>query len=241
MKFRLANKGFFALVAFVMLRFSAPANAYQFGNHWYQAQAVSDGRITVEAANIWVLQCDNPSANQNENGRQFYLYEYVDANGHTRTDRPPYRVISPPNWSNAIGGHDFSDWRQAAAYACQVGGTNRASDITGTWQLTSNCSYYGDITTNGPWKSTLNLVQAADGSLTGTATNDKLNPEIKSIGYFGATIKSQYNSPTMTLVLHPAGWVSVLELTGTLNGSQINGAVHHYTTDDCSFSMLQAR
>jgi hypothetical protein len=42
----------------------------------------------------------------------------------------------------------------------------------------------------------------------------------------------------MTLVLHPTGWVSVLQLSGTLSGSQINGTVHHYTTDDCAFRMI---
>ncbi len=61
-----------------------------------------DGRIIVEASIIHVINCAG--------GGQYYVYQY--------TNRPGYRAILPPNWSNAIGGRDFATYAQAASVAC---------------------------------------------------------------------------------------------------------------------------
>lgn len=244
----LAGRGLLAL-AILGLSLIAPADAYQTSFLQRQPQQVVNGRTTVVAATIFVLRCDNPSTTT-ENGAQYYLYEYIDAYGRPRTDIPPYRIISPPYWSQAIGGHDWANWQQAAAYACQKsangqtgggstggGPTTTNGTITGTWQLTSNCGWVP-----GGWKSTLALNQGAGGALTGSTTNDSIKTEFASgSNTWGSTVPNRYSPPTMTLVLHPSGWVSVLELTGTLSGSTISGKVHHYTTDDCNFSMTAVR
>src|ERR1700674_2897603 len=143
--FGLVSRGLLA-PAILVLSVVAPAGAYQTSFLQRQPQQVVNGRVTVLAATIYVLACGNPNTT-NENGAQYYLYEYVDAYGKTRTDIPPYRVISPPNWSQSIGGHDWANWQQAAAYACQKGvrgptntgptttGPASTSNISGTWQL----------------------------------------------------------------------------------------------------------
>jgi hypothetical protein len=237
----LASRGLLT-AAILVLSVVAPAGAYQTSFLQRQPQQVANGRVTVLAATIFVLTCGNPNTT-NENGAQYYLYEYVDAYGNTRRDIPPYRVISPPNWSQSIGGHDWANWQQAAAYACQKGvsgptntGPASTSNISGTWQLTSNCSW-----TEGGWKSTLMLNQGANGALTGSLTNDALKTAFATAETnWGSKVQNLYSPPIVTLLLHPAGWVSVLELTGTLSGSTISGRVHHYTSDDCTFSMSRA-
>ncbi len=239
---RLVSSGLLAL-AMLGLSVVAPAEAYQTSFLQHQPEQVVNGRVTVVAATIFVLHCGNPNTT-NENGAQYYLYEYVDAYGRPRADIPPYRVILPPHWNQPIGGRDWPDWQQAAASACQKGasgvGTTTApttTNITGVWQLTSNCTWVA-----GGWKTTLTLNQDANGTLTGTATNDSLKPEFGNpTNNWGSKVPNQYSRNTMTLVLHPAGWVSVLELNGTLSGSTMSGRVHHYTSDDCNFSMTPVR
>src|SRR5260370_32014373 len=117
-RFGLVSRGLFALA--LGLSVVATAEAYQTSFLQTQPQQVVNGRVTVVAATIFILHCDDPNTT-NENGAQYYLYEYVDANGRPRTDILPYRVILPPYWSQAIGGRDWANWQQAAAYACQKG------------------------------------------------------------------------------------------------------------------------
>jgi hypothetical protein len=114
--------------------------------------------------------------------------------------------------------------------------------VQGTWQLTSTCGYYGDVTAHGTWKATITLNEAADGSLTGSVQNDPLKPEVWTDATRSSNnpgpMKSQQSGNNVTLVLHPLNWESVLQLNGTLNGSRIDGTVHHYTNDDCTFTMM---
>ena len=197
------------------------------------------GRITVEASVISVLNCNGAG----ENGRQFYIYRYVNRGG--------FRAILPPYWGSPIGGRDWSTFQIAARVACTAG-TGRQpappaqpvapsyNGITGTWQLTSNCGFNGDVASHGYWNATIALTEGSDGSLTGSVqdqNNDTIFPNPS--GYNSDAIQSRVNGNTMTLVLHPQGWASVLELTGTISGNQIAGSLHHYTSDDCAFNMTR--
>jgi len=52
--------------------------------------------------------------------------------------------------------------------------------------------------------------------------------------------KSFHSGNNMGLAIHPASWISVIYVSGTVNGSQITGKVHHYNNDDCP-SMTMVR
>jgi hypothetical protein len=112
------------------------------------------------------------------------------------------------------------------------------SPIQGAWQLTSTCVKW--LPGNEPWGTTLILFEAADGSLSGSAVNDRLRSELKpdSTGY-GPPVKSRRSENSITLVMHPSGWKSVLVLNGRLDGARVAGMVHHEGTDDCSFHMVR--
>jgi hypothetical protein len=94
---------------------------------------------------------------------------------------------------------------------------------------------------HGTWKASVTLIEAAGGALSGHVQNDPLNPTIEPDATRApnnpSSMKSFYTATTMTLVLHPQGWDSDLELTGQLTGSGVDGIVHHYGKDDCRFSM----
>lgn len=63
----------------------------------YQAEKRDGmGRITVEAANIHVMDC--PTG-------QIYIYELLN--------RPGFRAIRPPDWGRPLGGRDFSTFEEA--------------------------------------------------------------------------------------------------------------------------------
>lgn len=64
------------------------------------------GRITVEAAAVHVIQCDEPG----ENGGEYYIYQYLYRDG--------FRAIDPPEWGDAIGDRDFDSYAEAAEAAC---------------------------------------------------------------------------------------------------------------------------
>ena len=73
--------------------------------------------------------------------------------------------------------------------------------------------------------------------------NDQLNTTLQAPdpapNSWSSKMKSQVIGAVFNLLLHPSGWVSVLEFTGTVNGSRIDGRIHHYTTDDCNFTMIR--
>jgi hypothetical protein len=69
--------------------------------------------LNVEESVITPVVCNGPG----ENGRQYFIYQY--------TARPPgsptFRVILPPNWAQALGGHDLFSWQDAAKVVLQAG------------------------------------------------------------------------------------------------------------------------
>ena len=187
------------------------------------------GRLTVEASVITVLNCNGAG----ENGRQIYIYQYVNRAG--------WRAILPPYWSQAIGGRDWNTYDEAVSAGCGgvvYGGGGSGANLTGTWQLTTSCGW-----TNPNWSATVYLTQGAGGALSATLSNDKLNAS--EVGpdpapsSWGSKMRSQVSGSTFNLLLHPNGWVSVLEFTGTVNGNRIDGRIHHYTNDDCNFTMVR--
>ena len=132
------------------------------------------------------------------------------------------------------------------ASACCVSGVVRNSPpppttggnygVPGTLVLTTNCAF-----TNPAWTAVLALEEAPDGTLSGDVRSDALNSTIVTAGgpdSWGSTVKNQVRGTSFSLVLHPSGWVSVLELTGQfVSALQINGHIHHYTNDDCNFTL----
>jgi len=76
----------------------------------YQAQQVDAyGRLIVEAAYVHAVACNGPG----ENGRQFYIYQYVNRAG--------FRVIAPPDYGHAVGGRDWGTFQEAVSVACAGG------------------------------------------------------------------------------------------------------------------------
>lgn len=204
-----------------------PASAHKAVQRFNQPQQLDAyGRLAVEASVITVMNCNGAG----ENGGQFYIYQYVNRAG--------FRAIKPPNWGQALGGRDWATYEQAAAVAC---GTSTGAvsvptgpGVTGRWKMTTNCSW-----TNPAWGPTVQLTQAANGALSAVLSDDPLKAETAPKGTAGSTMVSQVSGSTFNLLLHPTGWISVLEFTGTVNGSRIDGRIHHYTTDDCNFTMVR--
>jgi hypothetical protein len=110
------------------------------------------------------------------------------------------------------------------------------------WRLSSNCGWV-----TGNWQATLSLTQAPNGLLSGTVTGDNLaaggtDVLADSSGSWNGgppAMRSMVSGSVMTLVLHPKSWISVIQLTGQINGNQISGNVHHYTNDDCQFTLVR--
>ena len=96
------------------------------------------GRITVEASLIHMMNCPSGPT---------YIYQYVNRRG--------FRVIHPPNWSNAIGGRDFGTCQeaqavavnsgQAASIGSQTGGGTGVGE-TGAWMSGTFDTSYGKMT-----------------------------------------------------------------------------------------------
>lgn len=96
-----------------------PSPTYQETNRTFQPeQRGPDGRVTVEAATIKTIAC--------QNGKTIFVYEYVN--------RPQFRAILPPNWGAALGGRDFSSFAEAAAVGCQA---------VAVQETTAACKGYG--------------------------------------------------------------------------------------------------
>jgi hypothetical protein len=116
------------------------------------------------------------------------------------------------------------------------GSSSSSLGMSGSWQLTSGCDFGG-----GNWQGTFALTQAASGALTGSVSNDNLGAgEIAILadasGYANTpAMQSKMNGSTMTLVLHPKKWSSVIQLYGLLSGASISGSVHHPGDHDCAF------
>jgi len=219
----------FAATAIALSFTSVPANAYQAVQRVNQPeQRDGYGRLLVEAAVITVVNCNGAG----ENGAQHYIYQYVNRAG--------FRGIRPPYWGQALGGHDWASFEQAVAVACGGGGGGVPSggNLTGNWRLSTSCTW-----TNPVWSANVNLSQAANGALTATLSDDKLNASWQAPdpapNSWGSKMNSQVSGTTFNLLLHPSGWVSVLEFTGSVNGSRIDGRIHHYNSDDCNFTMVR--
>ena len=141
------------------------------------------------------------------------------------------------NIGNAI---NAAFWQTAAP--ASAGGAG----IGGTWRLGSNCNWAPP----GGWQTVISLSQAPNGALSGTVLSDNNNTGAASIAVvpndsgYGNTnppgAQSVFSGNTMSLILHPNTWISVLQLTGQLNGNQISGSVHHYGNDDCTFVMVRS-
>ena len=111
-----------------------------------------------------------------------------------------------------------------------------AGTVSGTWHLTSPF--------NRGWQATITLNEGVNGALSGTVQDDPLNTEIKPDAAewgSGPSVKSVHSGSSLTLVLRPSGWLSTLELTGQLNanGTQIDGKLHHSSSDDTTFTMVR--
>ena len=106
-----------------------------------------------------------------------------------------------------------------------------SGDLSGEWSLATTCGANG-------WTANLNLTQTADGSLDAKSPNGTLTM-VKPGGAFGSKMKSELVGNKMTLALRLKEAISVLELTGTVTGSTIKGRIHHYTADDCDFTMIR--
>ncbi len=121
-----------------------------------------------------------------------------------------------------------------------TGGSTGGSsgNLTGTWGLTTTCTY-----TPPTWSATVQLSQGAGGALTASTSDDSLNAGFQlpepAPGAWGTKVISRVSGSQFNLALRPKGWLSVLEFTGTVNGSRIDGRIHHYTTDDCNFTMVR--
>jgi hypothetical protein len=199
---------------------AAPTQASQVIQQFQQAeQRAPSGQLLVEESTINVVACNGAG----ENGGQYYIYQYHK--------RPGFRAISPPNWAQAIGGRDWPTLGEAASAACGSGGAPQPTiptsnvNVSGQWSLATNCGW-----TNPPWQATIVLNEAADGSLTASTANDPLRATLVPPG--GSVRGAQFS-----LTLQPDGWESVLQFTGTATDSVIQGQIHHYTHDDCAFTM----
>jgi hypothetical protein len=204
-----------------------PAQAYQTLQTFNQAESRDRaGRLLVEASTISAIACNGPG----ENGGQYYIYRYLN--------RPGFRAIRPPEWARAIGGRDWSTFQQAVTAACGgAQGPVAGAGVSGQWRLVTTCTWV-----QPRWEANVALAQAADGSLTASTSNDPLNAEFVPPGggtQWGSTMRSQVSGTQLNLVLHPKGWISVLEFTGTIRGNRIDGRIHHYTSDDCDFSLVR--
>ncbi len=99
-----------AVIAITLAFTTMPATAYQISTQYSQSAEARDasGRLWNEASRMYLLTCNGAG----ENGRQYYLYQYLKRLG--------FRVILPPNYGQAIGGRDFSSYEEAANTACHV-------------------------------------------------------------------------------------------------------------------------
>jgi hypothetical protein len=176
----------------------------------------ASGRVTVEASVIYDVNC---------NGREFYIYQYVN--------RPGFRVIRPPDWGHSIGGRDFSSFGEAIGVAAATSGAGNAGSggagsgntggvpapgatAVGTW------TYATDQNVDGLTTGEFKLSPNGNGKLTGTFQN--------SSGFNGEVYGNQQDD-SVTLNINPSGWASDFVVKGKLvnyGGSlRIVGPVDH--------------
>ena len=65
-----------------------------------------EGRLTQEAAKIYVVTCQGGA----NNGRPIYIYQYLRRAG--------FRAIMPPDWAHSMGGRDFATYSEALSAGC---------------------------------------------------------------------------------------------------------------------------
>jgi hypothetical protein len=82
------------------------------------------------------------------------------------------------------------------------------------------------------------LSESADGSLTVTTSNDNFNTTLTGPG-LPDNMQPQVSGSKLTMAMHPRNWDTVLELTGTFNGSRIDGSVHNTDESNCNFTMVR--
>lgn len=214
---------FLATLAVLSLA-ASPVSAYQATQRITQPeQRAPSGQLTVEGAVITVVVCNGAG----ENGGQRYIYQYLGRAG--------FRAISPPNWGQAIGGHDWATFDQAVGAACtaQAMGPMPAGPfvgIGGQWRLATTCTGRDGLQSGQSWAAIMNIADAGGGSLQVSTSNDPLNVDPAT---------GNLSGNTFTVTLHPRGWASNLEFTGTGSGASITGRIHHYTNDDCNFSLTR--
>lgn len=203
---------------------SVPAHAYQPTQQFNQAeQRAANGQLMREEALITVVACNGPG----ETGGQRYIYQYLRRSG--------FRAINPPNWGQPLGGRDWASFEQAAGAGCMAQASAPApapgpANVNGAWRLTTGCRGWDGLAQGQTWAAILSLASASDGSLKAASSNDPLRVEF---------VSGRFAGNQMNLTLHPSGWASNLELTGTLSGATIAGRLHHYGGDDCQFQMIR--
>ena len=216
------TSAFLAALAMASL-IAEPASAYQATQRFSQPeQRGPNGQLTVEGAVLTAVACNGPG----ENGGQRYIYQYLNRAG--------FRAISPPNWGQALGGHDWATFDQAVGVACTAQAAAPVPGpfmgIGGQWRLATTCSGWDGIQQGQTWAAIMSIADAGGGSLQVSTSNDPLNVDPGS---------GQMSGATFTVTLHPRGWASNLEFTGTGSGATVSGRIHHYDSDDCDFSLTR--
>jgi len=79
------------------------------------------------------------------------------------------------------------------------------------------------------------LTQAPNGSISGQLFGKFANAQKADID----PGSSRFANGGVHIVANPDGWVSNLEFTGQWDGSKFAGRMHHYTSDDCNFTMTR--
>jgi hypothetical protein len=220
-KFFVTRAFAFLTTAATVFNAATPVEAYQAVQRFNQPeQRAPNGQLAVEAAIITVVACNG----QGENGGQRYIYQY--------TNRAGFRAINPPNWGQSLGGHDWGTFQQAISAGCstQVSMPVPTGNISGQWRLATSCHGWDGLQNGQNWGAIMNVSEAGDGSLQVSTSSDPLNVESQG---------GKLAGNGFSLNLHPRGWASILQFTGTASGAAVSGRIHHYTNDDCDFRMTR--
>jgi hypothetical protein len=114
-------------------------------------------------------------------------------------------------------------WQRGGA-----GGSNPPSN--GGWVIdVFGCGAY-----LGPHLTTA-LTQAANGTVSGQLFGKFDNARKADVD----PANSSAGNGMIHILAHPDGWASNLEFTGQWDGSKFAGKMHHYTSDDCTFTMTR--
>lgn len=122
-------------------------------------------------------------------------------------------------------------WGAGAATA-QDGGP---ASVSGDWVLKCGHDYGGNFAT--PKK--VALQEGPTGGLFGTIEGADLRFDSSGEWNGGPPpLTSMHAGGQLNLVVHPAGWISIIQFKGSWNGSGFEGPAHHYGNDDtrCTLS-----